>query len=63
LLFFKVARNAEEGETKAGGVIIIGPIPVVFGTDKETTKTVLILSLAFTIVLAIMTVVLYVISR
>jgi uncharacterized protein (TIGR00304 family) len=39
-----------KSETHAAGVIMIGPIPIIFGTDKKSVKTVLLLALALTIV-------------
>jgi uncharacterized protein (TIGR00304 family) len=42
-----------EREVKGGGAVIIGPFPIIFGTDKESVKTVLLLSLALTILLII----------
>ncbi len=50
------SRGTEgEGGSKVrgAGVIMIGPIPIIFGTDKKSVKTVVILALALTIVLAI----------
>jgi uncharacterized protein (TIGR00304 family) len=38
-----------KSETHAAGVIMIGPIPIIFGTDKKALKPVLILALALTI--------------
>ncbi|MCS7124256.1 MAG: DUF131 domain-containing protein [Candidatus Bathyarchaeota archaeon] len=35
---------------KGGGAVIIGPFPIVFGTDKESVKVVLWLSIALTII-------------
>ncbi|MFP3985699.1 MAG: TIGR00304 family membrane protein [Candidatus Bathyarchaeia archaeon] len=35
----------EEETAKGGGAIIIGPIPIVFGTDKKSVKTLLGLSI------------------
>jgi uncharacterized protein (TIGR00304 family) len=35
----------QKGQTKSAGVIIIGPIPIIFGTDKKSIKTILILSI------------------
>lgn len=35
---------------RSAGVIMIGPIPIIFGSDKKLTKTVLVLALALTIV-------------
>ena len=42
LLFFKGVRV--RGKTRGGGLIMIGPIPIIFGTDKESVKILLILS-------------------
>lgn len=34
-----------ESEVKAGGVIMLGPIPIIFGSDKESAKTAAILAI------------------
>lgn len=39
------------GEKRGGGVIIIGFIPIVFGSDPKTTKVLLILSIILVVVL------------
>lgn len=33
------------GEVKGGGIILIGPIPIVFGTDKRYTIVMIILTI------------------
>jgi uncharacterized protein (TIGR00304 family) len=38
------------GRTRGGALIMIGPIPVVFGTDKETVKILLILSVVLMVI-------------
>jgi uncharacterized protein (TIGR00304 family) len=50
----------EEGKGKVhgAGVIMIGPIPIIFGTDKKSVKAVLALALALTVV-ALITILLY----
>ena len=53
------SRSAIKGKVKSGGAIIIGPIPIIFGTDKKSLKTVVLLSLALTILLLVVTVVYY----
>jgi uncharacterized protein (TIGR00304 family) len=55
--------GAKKGKVKGGGVIIIGPIPIIFGTDKKSLKTVLLLSLALTVMLVIAMVVYYLLLR
>lgn len=51
LLFISSVRG--KGKVKGGGAIIIGPFPIIFGTDKESIKTVLLLSITLTILLMI----------
>lgn len=51
------------GKVKGGGAIIIGPVPIIFGTDKESLKTILLLSIVLTIILVIATVILYLMSK
>jgi uncharacterized protein (TIGR00304 family) len=51
--------EAKKGKLSAAGVIIIGPIPIIFGTDKKSVKTVLALALALTIVALIIIIINY----
>ena len=60
LLFVSGARK---GKVKGGGAIIIGPVPIIFGTDKKSLKTVLLLSLALTVMLVVAMVVYYLLLR
>jgi uncharacterized protein (TIGR00304 family) len=48
---------------EGGGAIVVGPFPIIFGTDKESIKTVLLLSIALTILLIIMMVIFYLMSK
>ena len=41
-----VERNEKAGsKVKGGGVILIGPIPIIFGTDRRSAGTVIILAI------------------
>ena len=51
-----LAGVKEEGKIRGGGAVIIGPFPIIFGTDKQSVKTLLLLSLALTILLIVMAV-------
>ena len=44
------------GKVKGGGAIIIGPVPIIFGTDKESVKIILLLSITLVVLLLILTV-------
>lgn len=41
--------KAENVKVKGAGVIMIGPIPIIFGSDKKSVKTIAALALALTI--------------
>ena len=49
--------GAKKGKVHGAGVIMIGPIPIIFGTYKKFVKSVLALALSLTIVVLIITVV------
>ena len=62
-LLLSLSKVKGKGETRGGGAIIIGPVPIVFGTDEKSIKTVLMLSLVLTMLLLIVTVTLYFASK
>jgi uncharacterized protein (TIGR00304 family) len=41
----KPPAGKAESKVKAGGVIMIGPIPIIFGSDTESAKTAAILAI------------------
>lgn len=52
-----------KGKVRGGGAIIVGPVPIIFGTDQKSLKTVLLLSLALTIMLVVAIVLYYLLLR
>jgi uncharacterized protein (TIGR00304 family) len=51
--------GAKKGNVRGAGIIVIGPIPIIFGTDKKSVKNVVVLALAITILVLIITLVYY----
>jgi uncharacterized protein (TIGR00304 family) len=49
LLVFHSTKT--KSETKGAGVILIGPFPMIFGTDKQSVKVLLVLAI---IIIALM---------
>jgi len=49
-----LSRSKKAGRIRGGGAIIIGPIPIIFGTDKESLKTALLLSIVLTALLIVL---------
>ena len=62
VVLFSVS-GTRKGKVKGGGAIIIGPVPIIFGTDKKSLKTVLLLSLALTVTLLVVMIVHYLLLR
>jgi uncharacterized protein (TIGR00304 family) len=51
-----LTKNKKTARVRGGGAIIIGPIPIVFGTDKQSLKTILLLSIILTALLITLTI-------
>jgi Protein of unknown function DUF131. len=48
LLFLSFIRPGE-GKTEAGGVVIVGPVPIVFGTSQRIATAAMLLAIVLTI--------------
>ncbi len=51
LLFFMTVRG--KGKIKGGGSVIIGPFPIVFGTDEESVRALLLLAIALIVLVLV----------
>lgn len=61
LLFLSNLKKSRK--IQGGGVIIVGPIPIILGTDKKSVKTLLLLSILLVVLLIILMIVLNAVSR
>ena len=59
VMFLLSVKSAGKGKVRGGGAVIIGPVPIIFGTDRKSLKTVLLLSIVLTILLIVVMVVYY----
>jgi uncharacterized protein (TIGR00304 family) len=50
---FRSARGT--GQVRGGGVVMIGPVPIVFGTDKESARILILLGIVLAVVLLLLT--------
>jgi len=53
LLFFSAVKSG--GKIRGGGAVILGPFPIFFGTDKESVRILLVLSIILITLLLIFT--------
>ncbi|NOZ58521.1 MAG: DUF131 domain-containing protein [Euryarchaeota archaeon] len=54
MLSFAVRGGEGKAEVKGGGVVLIGPFPIVFGSDAQSVKTVLLLTLLLILVVYVL---------
>ncbi len=61
IVFWMISRSIQgnpveltKENTKAGGVIMIGPIPIIFGSDKKSVLIVMLLAIALMILAIIL---------
>jgi uncharacterized protein (TIGR00304 family) len=55
-IFVAMLRSARgTGRVRGGGVVMIGPVPIVFGTDKESARILILLGIVLTIALLLLT--------
>ncbi len=47
------ANGGKKGRVRGAGVVMIGPIPIIFGTDKKSVREAMILALALMVVVLI----------
>ncbi|MCS7108688.1 MAG: DUF131 domain-containing protein [Sulfolobales archaeon] len=66
LILIDVIRRTSSSEVRSGekrvevgGAVIVGPIPIVFGSNKGITKVMLILAILLTAMVLVLTVVNY----
>jgi len=53
VILMTFAGKKRKGKFRGGGAVIIGPFPIIFGTDKESVKALLLLSIILVVVLLI----------
>lgn len=51
LLAFTAVKG--RGKIRGGGAVVIGPFPIVFGTDKESVKILLVLAIVLVALLLV----------
>ena len=58
-----LSKSGKTEKARGGGAIIIGPIPIIFSTDKQSLKTVLLLSIVLTALLIVLVIMLHFLSK
>jgi len=62
-LLILALRSKTKGKIKGSGVIMIGPFPIVLGTDIESTQKILLFSIILTILAMIAMIAIYLLSK
>jgi uncharacterized protein (TIGR00304 family) len=57
------AQCGGKGKPKVAGAIIIGPVPIIFGSDKKAVESLLMLSIALTALIVVAMLIYYFLFR
>lgn len=57
------ATRSRKSNVKSAGIIVIGPVPIIFGSDKRSIKTVLVLATILTALSVVVMLFYYFLSR
>jgi len=58
MVFIVIGRKGNQ-DTKAGGIIMIGPIPIIFGTDRGSVKILIVLAIVLMLLVSGLTILPY----
>jgi len=50
VVFLAARSKGNSNRTRGGGVLLIGPIPIIFGTDRESVKALVLLAIVLMII-------------
>ena len=53
VILLAIRSHAADGRTRGGGILLIGPIPIIFGTDRSSVKVLMILAIVLIVVVLI----------
>jgi uncharacterized protein (TIGR00304 family) len=59
IMYSRRSSKSEDNETKTAGVIVVGPVPIIFGNDRKTIKTVITLAIILTAFAIVATIIFY----
>ncbi|MGC8932892.1 MAG: TIGR00304 family membrane protein [Candidatus Methanodesulfokora sp.] len=54
LLLLQALKEGEKGKVEGGGVLVIGPFPIVFGTNQRIARDLMIIALIFMIAVVLL---------
>ncbi|MEM2876287.1 MAG: DUF131 domain-containing protein [Candidatus Bathyarchaeia archaeon] len=55
VLVLSIGAVKDRRKVKGGGIVMIGPIPIVFGTDKDSLKVLILLTIIMMILVFALT--------
>ena len=50
VIFLAFKSRGTSGQSKSAGILLIGPIPIIFGSDRDSVKTLMILAIVLIVI-------------
>jgi uncharacterized protein (TIGR00304 family) len=59
LAMVMIAIAGRSGNSKGAGILLIGPLPIIFGTDRQSVKLLVILAIILMLIVSTLTILPY----
>jgi uncharacterized protein (TIGR00304 family) len=59
IILMMLSGRKSDDRHRGGGILLIGPIPIIFGTDRESVKVLILLAFALIAIVAVLMVLPY----
>jgi len=54
IILMVISGKKGEGQVRGGGILFIGPVPIIFGTDHQSVKVLIVLAIASIAMIALL---------
>ena len=54
IILMVISGKKGEGRVRGGGILFIGPVPIIFGTDHQSVKVLIVLAIASIAMIALL---------
>jgi len=59
VILLLVSGKKGDSRVRGGGILLIGPVPIIFGTDPQSVKVLILLAIALIVIFVVLTILPY----
>lgn len=59
VILLLVSGKKGDSRVRGGGILLVGPIPIIFGTDRQSVKVLILVAIASIVIMALLAILPY----